>query len=288
MGWMRTTILALLSAVTASLPALAATNAASMGKPLDLCGYAIAWQDEFNDLSVSIRDLNGKRWIAHTPWNGDFGDARFIDPSAAGPFRIRDGLLEITARRDRQGQWTSGLISAADSWGKGAGQRYGYFEARMRLPAGPGTWPAFWLMSRKTGADHSPSVEIDVIEYYGHDPASYFTTWHVYHRASDAKLNTGATNRIPVPPGSLVREFHNYGVLVTPEMLTYYFDRMPVWRQPTPKDLTGPLFPLVNLALGSGYSIRATPDPSVLLVDYVRIYRPDGGESQSACRKHGR
>ena len=37
--------------------------------------------------------------------------------------------------------------------------------------------------------------------------------------------------------------------------------------------LTGPLYPLVNLALGSGYPVRNTPNPSVLGLRSVRIWR---------------
>lgn len=282
---MRAIYLAMLMAMTAlaSVPAQAESDLA--GKPLDLCGYTMAFHDEFDDLSVSARILGGKRWIAHTPWGGDFGDATFMDPGAAGPFRVRGGHLEITARRDRQGEWMSGLIAASDASGNGAGLRYGYFEARMRMPPGPGTWPAFWLMSRKRDTDRSPSVEIDVVEYYGHDPSSYSATWHTYYRSSEAKRNAGETVRIAVPAGSLVRDFHTYGVLIQPGTVTYYLDRKPVWRQPTPKELTGPLFPLVNLALGSGYPIHETPDPSVLTVDYVRIYEPPGDKAAAACRK---
>lgn len=279
---MQAGILAILMAA-ALAPAPALAHVPQDDRPLDLCGYTIAFRDEFDDLSVSSRELNGRRWIAHTPWNGDFGDAPFADPSAAGPFKVRNGHLEITARRNRQGQWLSGLIAAADASGNGAGLRYGYFEARMRMPPGPGTWPAFWLMSRKKVSDRAPSVEIDVVEYYGHDTAAYFTTWHAYHRASEAARDSGETHRIAVLPGSLSRDFHAYGVLVAPDAVTYYFDRKPVWRHATPPELAGPLFPLVNLALGSGYSIRHTPDPSVLSVDYVRIYRPPDDAERAAC-----
>lgn len=288
MNPIRSTSFALLSAAAASLSGPAAASESPYGKPLNLCGYSIAFRDEFDDLSVSARELNGKRWIAHTPWNGDFGDARFLDPTAAGPFRVSGGHLEITARRDRHGEWSSGLIAAADASGHGAGLRYGYFEARMRMPPGSGTWPAFWLISQKATSDHSPRVEIDVIEYYGHDPAAYFATWHTYYRSSEAKRSGGETWKIPVPRDSLVREFHSYGVLVEPATVTYYFDRKPVWRHATPPELNGPLFPLVNLALGSGYSIRNTPDPSVLSVDYVRIYQPPDEAQRATCAREGR
>jgi hypothetical protein len=60
--------------------------------------------EDFHDISIASRILNGKRWIAHTPWNGDFGDAVFADPGPNGPFSLKDGALQITARRDRAGR----------------------------------------------------------------------------------------------------------------------------------------------------------------------------------------
>ncbi|WP_204271793.1 hypothetical protein, partial [Escherichia coli] len=52
---------------------------ADSAEPLDLTGYTLTFAEEFDSLSVSPWGP-GSRWIAHTPWNGDFGDARFVDP----------------------------------------------------------------------------------------------------------------------------------------------------------------------------------------------------------------
>lgn len=246
------------------------------GEPIDICDFSLVFSDEFDDLSISDWELNGKRWMAHTPWRGDFGDAAFADPGPGGPFSLQDGKLRITASRDASGKWRSGLIAAADASGKGIGIQYGYFEARMRMPPGPGTWPAFWLISLKPAADKTPKVEIDVVEYYGHDDASFHSVWHVWFEApGQGHLNRGDGKKISVPAGSLVNAFHDYGVHVGPEWTTFYLDRQAVFRSPTPRELKTPLYPLVNLALGSGYPIDRTPNPSVLLVDHVRIYRDD-------------
>src|SRR5215813_12503388 len=59
--------------------------------------------------SISPKRIGPARWTAHTPWNGDFGDAAFQDPGPNGPFQIKDGMLSITASRDSMGRWTSGL-----------------------------------------------------------------------------------------------------------------------------------------------------------------------------------
>lgn len=271
------------------LAPLALLAAAALPQPLaaaeviDLCAYKPVFDEAFNDLSVAPKVLNGARWISHTPWNGDFGDARFTDNAPAGPFSIKDGMLHITARKDEAGKWRSGLLAASDGTGAGFGLRYGYFEARMRLPPGAGTWPAFWLVTQRPNTDKTPNVEIDVIEYYGHRDNTYSAALHVWYKGEEQKRSTHTVERVPVPAGSLLDSFHTYGVRVTPETITYYLDRKAVWQKPTPPELTKPLYPLVNLALGSGFPIDKTPNPSVLVVDYVRAYAPNPGGQAADC-----
>ena len=256
---------------------------------IDLCDYTLHFADEFDDLAIAPRKLeNGARWTAHTPWNGDFGDAQFSDPRPDGPFAIAQGVLRITAQRDEKGRWRSGLIAAAEASGKGHGVQYGYFEARMKLPSGPGTWPAFWLMSLQP-ARQTPKIEIDVIEYYGHMTDKYFVTGHVWYDGADGHRTRHDGKRLSVPAGSLTGGFHRYGVRVDAKHVTYFLDGEAVWQQPTPEEHRAPLYPLVNLALGSGYPIDKTPNPSTLEVDYVRVYRPQQDDRTDKCdTKYGR
>jgi beta-glucanase (GH16 family) len=225
--------------------------------------------------SISSSRIGPARWTAHTPWSGDFGDAAFMDPDPGGPFSIKDGILSITATKSPEGKWTSGLLAAADATGAGTGTRYGYFEARMKMPPGPGTWPAFWLHSLKPVAGADGDVEIDVIEYYGHDPASYQAVVHAWYK--DEAKSRGQNTKVEVPNNSLVDGFHTFGVDVSPQAIVFFRDGNRVWSQPTPPELDGPLYPLVNLALGSGWPIDQTPNPSTLLVDYIHVYGRDAG-----------
>jgi beta-glucanase (GH16 family) len=237
--------------------------------------------EEFDDASIDAHDIGPARWTAHTPWNGDFGEARFADPGPDGPFSIRDGMLAIKASKDRAGAWTSGLIAAADATGAGAGARYGYFETRMKFPPGSGVWPAFWLAAQKPAGDDDGNVEIDVIEYYGQFPDAYRANLHVWY--SDRAKSRGAGEKIDVPKGALVDGFHTYGVDISPQAIVFFLDRRKVWSQPTPRELDGPVYPLVNLALGGGWPIDKTPDPSVLLVDYVHVWERGPGPPEGCA-----
>ena len=101
----------------------------TMGSPVgsllaapNLTGYTLAFDEEFNGpLSVSAYGP-GTKWIAHTPYGGDFGEAWFSNPTDPNsPFRIKDGILTITASKDpsRKNHWRSGLLSSVDTKGNG-------------------------------------------------------------------------------------------------------------------------------------------------------------------------
>jgi len=129
---------------------------------MDLSGYHATFSDDFSNLSLNAQGP-GARWITHTPWHGDFGDAIFADPSS-GVFKSSPDGLEIIASKGVDGKWRSGLICSA--WADnnptaGFTQKFGYFEMTAELPDGMGTWPAFWLI----GSDkRTAAAEIDVVQ----------------------------------------------------------------------------------------------------------------------------
>ena len=96
--------------------------------PLDLTKYVLTFSEEFDSLSVSAAGPN-TRWTAHTPYGGDFGDARFADPTPEFPFTIENGILRIEARKEANGKRRSGLLSSRDPKGQGFAQQFGYFVA---------------------------------------------------------------------------------------------------------------------------------------------------------------
>jgi len=253
------------------LAVLAVSQGASAGRAadqeIDLDRYKLTFSEDFDSLDVSSVGP-GTRWIAHTPWNGDFGSARFTDPRPGFPFQTKDGILTITMQKGSDGKWRSGLLSSADAKGRGFTQVGGYFEVRARFPTGPGVWPAFWLCSVDyTGAG---KPEIDIVEHYGHDPSRYFVTVHIWKDNKDVYAKNKA---IPVPAGSLSADFHTYGASIDKDFVTFYFDRKAVWREPSKPEFLNPVFVLVNLAAGGGWPIKDMPSPSVMSVDYIRAYQ---------------
>jgi Glycosyl hydrolases family 16 len=237
--------------------------------PLDLSGYKMTFNETFSKLDVSAYGP-GTQWIAHTPWNGDFGDAIFDNPTSSGPFVLSPEGLEIIAHKDAQGRWHSGLLSSVDQDGprqQGFTQRYGYFEMKAKLPTGPGTWPAFWLI----GKDKSKSAsEIDVIEYYGAFDGYYHSTEHVWVGGKNQLLRTYMNK---VPGGVISSQFNTFGVSVEPDEMRFYFNRKEYWSTPTPPEYNQPLYILVNLALGGGWPIDKLTSPQVMVVQYVRAYQ---------------
>ena len=250
------------------LKVAAAAPIPPLGKPtLDLTGYRVTFDEDFKTpLSVSPWGP-GTRWIAHTPYAGDFGDARFADPTKDFPFTISDGILKIEAKKIG-GRWHAGLLASVDRKGDGFAQQYGYFEMRAKFPRGPGTWPAFWLLGVAKVKDKSQTgVEVDIVEQYGVHPNSLHTCLHLWY--ADQRHTADPAHFIV---DGMADDFHRYGALVTPEHIVFYFDGVELRRVKTPDEFKQPLYLLVNLALGGGWPTDKTPDPSALLVDYVRAY----------------
>ncbi|AHG46650.1 endo-1,3-1,4-beta-glycanase [Rhizobium leguminosarum bv. trifolii CB782] len=238
-------------------------------EPLNINAYQLTFEESFDSLDVSAWGEKSSRWIAHTPWNGDFGDARFTDPAPGFPFTTDQGILKIEARKEADGTWRSGLLSSVNPRGEGFSQQFGYFEARMKLPPGKGVWPAFWLI----GLDRSKyTAEIDVLEYYGRAPYEFSMGFHIWRQSQGGQNTTGGYwNK--VQDGILNSDYHTYGVDIQADKTSFYFDRQFLWSFDTPKEFQMPFYPLVNLALGSGWPIDETPNPSILLVDYIHVYK---------------
>ena len=247
-------------------------------------GYTLVFDEEFNGpLSVSNWGERPARWMAHTPYAGDFGDAYFTgynEPNIPSPFKVENGMLTITAYRDpnANNHWRSGLLASVDTHGNGFSQALGYFEARMKLPAGPGVWPAFWLAGLGNfKVPKTKAAEVDILEEYGVDSRIAHQTVHVWNTDGGQSSATGNSSTCQ----GMTTDFHTYAALIKTDYIHFYFDGVEQWKTPTPTEAKEPLYAMVDLALGGGWPIDRTPNPSHLYVNYIRVYAPPAASSFS-------
>jgi hypothetical protein len=249
---------------------------------LDLSHFTVTFEDDFRMPDVCAQGpfsdhAPGMRWIAHTPWHGDFGDAVFDNPSEDGPFAFTPNGLRISATKAPDGKWHSGLIASVDRDGdgqQGFSQKYGYFEMRAKFPEGPGVWPAFWL----SGVDKSVSgSEIDIVEYYGKFPDVFHATEHVWNKDHPWALE----HAVSIDPHLLTSRFNTYGLLIDEKKTVFYLNREPVWETDTPPEYRQPLYILANLALGPGWPTAGLRSPAVMEIEYIKVFKDTRGQDAS-------
>jgi hypothetical protein len=144
--------------------------------------------------------------------------------------------------------------------------QYGYFECRMRVPAGRGLWPAFWLNPQN--AKWPP--EIDVVEIVDDGRVGTRQSFHFLHGkgAKGATVHESRLDRFGAwkPGFDFADDFHRFAVDWSAERVRHYVDDQLVadrafeWRHNDGSD-AGPAHLLVNLAVGGRWP--GPPDPGV-------------------------
>ena len=240
-----------------------------MGQPLDLNGYKLTFDDEFNTFSWNGGGHQGTWSTTYSYGERKLNDEQEIysDPTiGVDPFSIQNGALDITAApstdlASTSGQpYTSGVVTTYGSFS----QTYGYFEMRAKLPSGQGLWPAFWLLP----VQHVWPPELDVFEAFGSKP-------YQLHWGAQTATSLGNAGDWVNLPADATSAFHRYGVEWTATTLTYYFDGVAVAQTATPADFNQPMYLIANLAVGGHWPGNPTPGtafPAKLEIDYIRAY----------------
>ena len=259
------------------------------GTPLNMDGYKLTFEDNFDKDTITADGGKGP-WFA--PIHSDFGASHLLPPGGPeGTYTVKDGILTIRAQKNEKGKWTSGLIQTVDSKGQGFAQQYGYFEARIEMPIGGGSWTAFWLLSQNGFTDYKKTrTEIDVVEWYGSDPKGHHASAHLWpgrerqpgmplkalHKSQYSNYTRWQERfKLPENPmkdGNLVG-WHTYGCEVTREFVIIYFDGHELTRLPMQPEYHTPLYMLVDLDInGRDDDHMKAVSPLDMKVDYVRAY----------------
>ncbi|NIA00308.1 family 16 glycosylhydrolase [Massilia sp. CCM 8734] len=232
-------------------------------------GWTLAWADEFNGTS-----LDTSKWNIEV--NGDGGGNNELQYYTARSenIRVTGGELVIQARKEAYmgKQYTSGRITTQNK----ASWQYGRIEARMKIPTGKGTWPAFWMLGNSINSARWPaSGEIDIMEHINSEAVTHGTIH--WSDQNNAYANYGG------PSGNLdFSQYHVYAVEWDASMIRWYVDGNKFHEVNIAGGINGtsefhaPFFLLFNLAVGGnwpGSPDGSTAFPNQMQVDYVRVYR---------------
>ena len=249
-----------------------------------------------NDESQTITTMNEIVWadeftIDGTPdsskWNFDIGTGQngwgnnelqyYTD--RLQNIEVKNGMLHIKAVKEAYlgSSYTSAKITTKGVFE----QKYGRYEAKIKLPWGQGLWPAFWLL----GDDSNGSViwpqigEIDIMEYRGQQP----TIVHGRIHGPGYSAGEAITKSYSLPNDRFDTDFHIFGIEWGPNYINYYVDDV-LYNQITPSSLPAGaewvfndnnFYIILNLAVGGsfvGSPNTQTVFPQEMIVDYVRVY----------------
>ena len=246
----------------------------------------VYWDDFDGPLSIS-NDGRAAKYSAHKPRFGDFSGYVFSDIDGKdNPFEQVDTYLKIKARKRPGTKGSSGIIASCDMDGRGFWAKAPfYMECRFTAQSAPGTWPAFWTITKLDNGMQGD--ELDIVEAYGGvgkgnpNHPGYSIVSHFWGQKNTDGTKKKEYDRV-VPIMELGGKsywsttFHTYAVLVGLEETVYYFDDIEVLRHPTNDESLNPHIFLINYAIGgiSGWPIdlERYGDGSDMYVDFVRVY----------------
>ncbi len=192
----------LLTMVLVSLPLLAEPPA----------GYRLKWVDEFNGSAV-----DQQRWIYRT-------DVKMESSQRAENVTVENGYLVIQLKKEQhQGKaYTGGGVISREK------QRYGYYEARVKMHGGSGWHQSVWAMFAGDGTTTYPQqmrTEIDGMEFDSD------VTWKG-HMGLIKWEGPGKNTSLSCTPGvyrgplgfDASTSFHDYGFEWTPKDVRFYLD----------------------------------------------------------------
>lgn len=261
--------------------------------------FNLVFQDEFEANGAP----DASKWtfdIGRGPLNDGWGnnESQFYKSENTV---VQNGYLIITAKSETFGgvNFTSSRIKSRNKFE----QKYGRFEARIKLPQGKGMFPAFWLLGQNfceaqtqvgnnvTCNSSLPNFEvgnvlwpqcgeIDIMEYLGNKPTEVFGTIHGPGFAGGNSIS----KKYNLLNDRFDADFHVFGVEWTANHINWYVDNV-LYSQITRLDVEkkggqwvfdNSFYMLLNLAVGGNLPGSPNDDtkfPQRMLVDYVRVYQ---------------
>ena len=244
--------------------------------------YKLVWSDEFSGPDGSSPDSS--KWTYDIGGNGWGNNELEYYTNRTQNAQIKGGNLVITAQQEAYTgadgvtrNYTSARLKTQGLFS----QAYGRFEARIKVPAGQGMWPAFWMLGNDITSVGWPKCgEIDIMENIGKEPG---TVHGSLHGPSTSGPTSDLSAPFSLPAGqNFAGDFHLYAVEWEPGTIRFYVDTnlyatftSSQWPAGGAWVFDHPFFIILNVAVGGNWP--GSPDsttvfPQQMLVDYVRVY----------------
>ncbi|MCX4312503.1 MAG: family 16 glycosylhydrolase [Clostridia bacterium] len=260
-------------------------------------GYSLVWHDEFDGNALDTSKWNYQTGTKDNYYGNQgpdyWGNSELQYYTDSGNVFVRDGSLEIVAKKERRGDrdYTSGRIVTRDK----ASWTFGYMEAKMKLPKGNGMWPAFWMLPQPNSHASSnndyggwaANGEIDIMEAKGRLQNKVDTTLHF---GGYWPQNTYRSHETTL--SSDIDEWHTYAVEWTAEYIEWIVDGKSAFKLTNDSWYTvasnepsapfdKPFYILFNFAVGGTYDPAGTQafleannfTSAAMYVDYVRVFQ---------------
>ena len=183
---------------------------------------------------------------------------------------VQNGILKITLKKENYSgsSYTSTRMLTANKFSF----KYGIVEARAKLPAGGGTWPAIWTLGANINTAGWPACgEIDIMEHKGNDLNRIFGTLH-YPGRSGGSADGGS--RII---SNASTEFHIYKLEWTAASIKIFVDDVlfHTVANSTSLPFNHNFFIIMNVAMGGNFGGAVDPNfnSASMEVDYIRVYQ---------------
>ncbi len=242
--------------------------------------WSLTLNENFDGDSIDLKVWRneGPNWWGNkskTHWSKD--NLIVADGMARMHFEKKTGWHNDDPASGHQSDYAGGFM---DTYGKWV-QRYGYFEARMKLPTAPGLWPAFWLMPDR-GVDAGEQwkrqdtakggMEFDIFEHltrwgpYRYNIAMHWDGYQKNHRATGSQ-------RIYLAPDK--DGFITCGLLWLPGKAVFYGNGVEVARWEHDRISNVESCIIFTMPVG-GWDNNALDDaqlPADFIIDYVRVWQ---------------
>ena len=252
--------------------------------PNSYTDYDLVWSDEFDGSALNTSDWTFEIGTGNDGWGNNE-----LQYYTNRNLYLKDGVMVIRADEEsfRGRSYTSSRIKTQGN----QNFQYGRIDIRARMPEGQGIWPALWMLGKNINEVSWPYCgEVDIMEMVGGGSGKdnrVVGTAHWNAGGLNASYSPASFGNPKLMPENLSNNFHVYSIVWDSNRIKWYIDDvqyhiMSIDNSASLEAFQKEFFLIFNLAVGGqwpGNPDTSTVFPQRLLVDYVRVFQDENGNS---------